>query len=63
MVVLSRGTVVESDPAINPYSTPRRLENSTRAMQEFNDYVAKHPKLEVVVLPLFDGIGLIHLKD
>jgi predicted O-methyltransferase YrrM len=33
------------------------------AMKEFNDYVANEPRVEVVVLPLFDGLGLIRLKD
>jgi len=63
MLVLSRGTVAIGDPSKNPYSTPGRLQSSTQAMKEFNAYVVQHPKLETVVLPLFDGIGLIRLKD
>ena len=59
MIVLARGLVVE-DSKGNPSS--RRLPIA-KAMKEFNEYVANEPRVEVVVLPLFDGLGLIRLKD
>ena len=62
-LVLSRGLTVDDSEA-NPYHVEgggRRV--NAQAMKEFNDYVANEPRIEVVVLPLFDGMGLIRLKD
>jgi predicted O-methyltransferase YrrM len=61
-IVLSRGLVVDRSDA-NPY----HVQGSSRlvmadAMKEFNDYVANEPRIEVVLLPLFDGLSLIRLK-
>jgi hypothetical protein len=62
IVVLSRGLVVDDSEA-NPYHKQDfRLVNA-KAMKDFNEYVASEPRVEVVVLPLFDGLGLIRLKD
>jgi predicted O-methyltransferase YrrM len=61
-IVLSRGLVVERSDK-NPYSVQEGRYKMADAMQEFNDFVANEPKVEVVVLPLFDGLGLIRLKD
>jgi predicted O-methyltransferase YrrM len=62
-VVLSRGLVVDRSDE-NPYHVQggTRLEMAD-AMKEFNDYVANEPRIEVVLLPLFDGLSLIRLKD
>jgi predicted O-methyltransferase YrrM len=62
-IVLSRGLVADSTEN-NPYAAQLegRGENAM-AMMEFNDYVANDPRVEVVVLPLFDGLGMIRLKD
>lgn len=60
--VLSRGLVVDRSSQ-NPYSTEEQRYKMADAMKEFNDYVANEPLVEVVVLPLFDGLGLIRLKD
>ena len=62
MIVLSRGLVVDSSKA-NPYSHHEWRHKMGAAMKEFNDYVANDTRVEVVVLPLFDGLGLIRLKD
>jgi len=62
IVVLTRGMVVD-DSERNPYSDESWRQTAAKSMKEFNDYVANEPRLEVVVLPLFDGIGLIRLKD
>lgn len=61
-LVLSRGLVVERGEK-NPYSVQEGRYKMADAMKEFNDYVANEPRVEVVVLPLFDGLGLIRLKD
>jgi predicted O-methyltransferase YrrM len=47
----------------NPYHTEDWRHVNANAMQEFNDYVASEKRVEVVMLPLFDGLGLIRLKD
>jgi predicted O-methyltransferase YrrM len=62
MIVLSRGLVVDRTDA-NPYSDQACRHKMADAMREFNDYVANEPHVEVVILPLFDGLGLIRLKD
>ena len=54
--------MVDSTEA-NPYSHQAWRHKMADAMREFNDYVANEPRVEVVVLPLFDGLGLIRLKD
>ena len=59
IIVLSRGLVVDSTEA-NPYSGQAWRHKMADAMTEFNDYVANEPRVEV---PLFDGLGLIRLKD
>jgi len=51
------------DTEANPYTEESWRQTAAKSMREFNDYVAKEPRVEVVVLPLFDGIGLIRLKD
>lgn len=51
------------DTESNPYHANDWRKGNTDAMKEFNDHVAKDPRVEVVVLPLFDGLGLIRLKD
>ena len=60
--VLSRGLVVDQSDA-NPYRGQGERNTNAEAMKEFNDYVANEPRVEAVVLPLFDGLGLIRLKD
>lgn len=40
-----------TDPAVS--------DAQTRGIREFNDYVARHPRLEVVMLPLRDGLTII----
>ena len=62
MIVLSRGLVVDNTES-NPYQADDWRRRNGEAMKEFNDHVAKDPRVEVVVLPLFDGLGLIRLKD
>lgn len=54
--------MVDSTDA-NPYSQQVWRHRMADAMREFNDYVANEPRVEVIVLPLFDGLGLIRLKD
>jgi predicted O-methyltransferase YrrM len=55
--------VVDNTEA-NPYTKdPYYRGRNGDAMREFNAHVAKDPRVEVVVLPLFDGLGLIRLKD
>lgn len=68
-VVAAGGLVVdmpESGPnqsqASNFYHDVSRYPNPP-AMREFNDYVLNEPRLEVVVLPMCNGVGLIRLKD
>jgi len=62
MIVLSRGLVAENSSS-NPYSDDQWQQKMALAMKEFNEYVATEPRVEVVVLPLFDGLGLIKLKS
>jgi predicted O-methyltransferase YrrM len=59
---LARGLVVDSTEA-NPYKKDEKFRRNGEAMRELNAHVAKDPRVEVVVLPLFDGLGLIRLKD
>jgi len=47
----------------NPYAKDSWRYTNAEALKEFNDYVANEPRVEVVVLPLFDGLGFIRLKD
>lgn len=61
-LVLSRGLVVD-DSETNPHDDHQWRRRNGAAMKEFNAYVAKDPRVEIVVLPLFDGLGLIRLKD
>ena len=34
----------------------------TKALQEFNDHIKNDPRVEVVILPLRDGISIIRKK-
>jgi predicted O-methyltransferase YrrM len=55
--------VVDNSKA-NPYTKDAHFRGRNgEAMREFNAHVAKDPRVEVVVPPLFDGLGLIRLKD
>jgi predicted O-methyltransferase YrrM len=60
--VLSRGLVVD-DTDKNPYNNENWRKGMAVAMRDFNEYVKNEPRLETVVLPLFDGLGLMRLKD
>ncbi len=40
-----------TDPSVN--------DAQTRGIREFNDYVARHPRLQTVILPLRDGLTLM----
>jgi len=62
MSVLARGLVVDNTKK-NPYHKEAWRHPIADAMRDFNDYVKNEPRLETVVLPLFDGLGLMRLKD
>lgn len=58
--LLSDGAVIAVDNTLlqgQPYA-PQPNENG-RAIAEFNDYVAKDPRVEQVLIPLRDGVTLI----
>ena len=43
--------------------TARNHDAQTLALDDFNTYVASHPRLESVILPLRDGLTLIRVKE
>jgi predicted O-methyltransferase YrrM len=55
--------MVVDDSDNNPYTIEGWRHTNAVAMREFNDFVANESRLEAVVLPLFDGLGLVRLKD
>ena len=50
--VLWSGRVTDTNPE----------EESTRLMQEFNDKVVRDERVEVVMLPVGDGVSLIYKR-
>lgn len=44
------------------YSKPAATDAQTRGLRDFNDAVASDPRVEVVLLPIRDGISLIRKK-
>lgn len=44
------------------YAEPRPHDAQTTALAEFNDFVSKDPRVEVVILPLRDGLSIIRKK-
>lgn len=47
-----------SDKVLGPDTDPQ-----TEAIRRFNDFVAADPRFETVILPIRDGMTLLHLKD
>ncbi len=42
---------------------PPPTDRQSVAIMKFNDYVANHPRLETVILPLRDGLTMMRLRD
>lgn len=49
------GKIIEEDPS--------EADPQTHGIMEFNDLVASDPRVEVVMLPLRDGLTIIRVKD
>ena len=53
--VLWSGRVLDDAPA-------DEIDESTRALREFNDHVVADERVECVMLPLRDGVTLVRLR-
>ena len=42
---------------------PASHDPQTQAIRRFNDYVARHPRLETAIIPLRDGLTLLRVKS
>ena len=49
-------------PQAHLYGNADRMESLAEVMHMFNKWVAEHPKLDSVVLPLRDGLTVIRYK-
>lgn len=63
--LLASGGIIIADDVLwdgKVYASPLPKDAQTRGLLEFNDFVAKDPRVEVAVLPLRDGISIIRKK-
>ncbi|KAH8696539.1 O-methyltransferase [Talaromyces proteolyticus] len=59
------GLVADRSPT-NPHSAREDIEYSLQHadnVHKFNEWAAKHPRLEVLLLPIFNGLTLIKIKS
>lgn len=62
MPLLSQGGIIIADDTMlggKVYDTPDTSDKQTRGLIEFNDFVRNDPRVEVVMLPLRDGVSII----
>ncbi len=65
MPLLKSGGVIIADDTMlggKVYDTPLSTDKQTRGLLEFNDYVINDPGVELVMLPLRDGLSIIRKK-
>ena len=68
--ILRRGLIADSSPA-NPWSANEKQAEGGRiwksddmvALDEFNKAMAEDPRIDVFLMPMFDGLGLGRLLD
>lgn len=56
------GGKLAAQPQPQP-SSAHKIDPQTAGIMAFNDYVARHPRLHTVILPLRDGLTLLQLKE
>lgn len=62
MPLLCQGGIIIADDTMlggKVYDTPDTTDKQTRGLMEFNDFVRNDPRVEVVMLPLRDGVSII----
>lgn len=62
MPLLRQGGIIIADDTMlggKVYDTPDTSDKQTRGLIEFNDFVRNDPRVEVVMLPLRDGVSII----
>ncbi|KAF3932933.1 hypothetical protein ABW20_dc0101292 [Dactylellina cionopaga] len=57
--VLKAGLVAEIDG--NPWKEHESMTSRVPYLQEFNDLIAKDPRVETMLLPVFDGLALVRV--
>jgi caffeoyl-CoA O-methyltransferase len=59
------GALIAADNALlrGRVADPREGSDDVRAMREFNRTLMAHPRLEAVILPAFDGLGLARVRE
>ena len=56
-----RGLVADNSDE-NPHSRKPWLHKLAAGLHEFNQFVVTDDRIEALILPLFDGLGLYRLK-
>ena len=65
MPLLESGGVILADDTMlggKVYDTPETSDKQTRGLIEFNEFVKNDASVEVVMLPLRDGLSIIRKK-
>jgi predicted O-methyltransferase YrrM len=47
----------------NASPVSKNIKKTALKMHRFNEHVSKDPRVEVVILPIFDGLSFIRRKD
>jgi caffeoyl-CoA O-methyltransferase len=60
---LEPGGLLMADNALRQGEVLRRSNQQAKNVAHYNDLVARHPRLESVVIPIRDGLSVARLKD
>jgi caffeoyl-CoA O-methyltransferase len=60
---LESGALLMADNALRQGEVVRRKNQQARNVAHYNELVAKHPRLESVVIPIRDGLSVARVRD
>jgi caffeoyl-CoA O-methyltransferase len=60
---LDGGALLMADNALRQGEVVKPKSQQARNVAFYNDWVAKHPRLEGVVIPIRDGLSLARVRD
>jgi caffeoyl-CoA O-methyltransferase len=60
---LEGGGLLMADNALRQGEVVRAKNQQARNVAHYNELVAKHPRLESVVIPIRDGVSVARVKD
>ena len=65
IILAHTGTIITADNALwkNLIFDQNDQSSGTKSVREFNDILAKHPKLESLILPFGDGLAMAIVRD